>query len=103
MKNVIRGVCKVCVNYDGNTCRIKQVKTNQNKKRTCQYFEHDMSKVKIKQRLKSEYVPYHMSSRKLYKKWVTEQKEKELQESMEEKISAVSNPDVLAKFRSTAS
>jgi hypothetical protein len=103
MKEAKRGICRVCINTDGSNCKIKKVKTAQNKKRTCNFFEHDISKVKVKQVLQSEYVPYHMTSRKLYKKWATEQKEKELKESMEDKVSALSDPDILSRFRSSAS
>jgi len=103
MNEIKRGVCRVCINSDGKICKVKKVKTAQNKKRVCSSFEQDITKIRIKKRPKSEYVPYHMTSRKLYKKWLEDQTEKELKESMEQKIEAVSNPDILSKFRSTAS
>ena len=94
--------CRVCAFSDGKKCEIKKIKVGQNKPRLCDKFEQDFGKVKVKQRLKSEYVPYHMSSRKLYKKWVTEQKKKEAQESIESKVESLQKPDVLSRFRSSA-
>ena len=39
----------------------------------------------------------------MYKEWVTEQKKKEINASMEDKLATLQNPDVLSQFRSSAS
>jgi hypothetical protein len=92
--------CKVCLHTDGGSCKLKKVKVRQNKSRICTSFIHDMSKVKVKARVKSVYVPVHMRSAKAYKKYV---KEQQLVESAQAKLDSLKSPDCLDKFRSTAS
>ena len=94
--------CRVCSFSDGKKCTIKKVKVAQNKARCCDIFEYVAEKVQIKQKLKSSYTPFHMRNKKEYKKWSTEQKKKEINESMESKITALQKPDILNKFRSNA-
>ncbi len=94
--------CRECGFSDGQRCEIKKVKVAQNKSRVCEKFEHDIGKVKTKQKLKAKYVPYHETSRKLYKKWVTAQKKKELKKTIEANTGSLQKPDVLNRFRSSA-
>ena len=94
--------CKTCSFFDGKRCEIKKVKVAKNKNRQCDKFENDLAKVKVRQKLKAEYVPYHETSRKLYKKWVTEEKKKELLEIKKRSTSVLKKCDVLSNFRSSA-
>jgi len=95
--------CKVCSSFEKSYCKIKKVKVKESKPRTCELFEQDFSKIKIRTPLKTTYVPYHMTSRKAYNAYVKE-KEKEaiLQEELDKKLEVLKSPDILSRFRSSA-
>lgn len=96
--------CKVCSHFNGFRCTEKNTKVNGSKPRKCTEFIYDPEKVVIKQKLKAVYVPYHMTSRKAYKKHLAEQElQTTTQESLENKLENLKNPDILSKFRSSAS
>jgi hypothetical protein len=95
--------CRVCVFSDGKKCELKKEKVAQNKTRLCDLFEYAPEKVKVKTKPKMEYVPYHMTSAKAHKAHLKEREKQVLQESVEEKVAKLSNPDILSRFRSNAS
>ncbi len=88
--------CRVCENTDGKKCLVKRVTVSQNKSRTCELFEHDVSKVRVRKSLKSTYTPFHKRTRKEYKKHMAEENKKELVEQVR------NSQDCLSNFRSTA-
>jgi len=92
--------CRVCAHTNGKFCKIKKVSVAQNKSRRCAEFEYAPEKVTIKTKVKSTYVPYYLTSRKAYKKYVEQQQKELLQENVEEKVEKLSNPDILSRFRS---
>ncbi len=90
--------CRVCENSDGKKCLVKKVKVAQNKSRTCELFDYNPGKIKIKQKLKSNYIPWHLRDKTAYKEYA---KEQEQQTSAMQGVK-VSSPDVLSRFRSSA-
>jgi hypothetical protein len=94
--------CRVCTHSDGKKCLIKQEKVAQNKSRRCDFFEHNAEKIQIKTKVRSQYIPYHMTSRKAYKAYKKQQTQEVLQQAVEEKVEKLSSPDILSRFRSNA-
>jgi hypothetical protein len=94
--------CRVCTHSDGKKCLIKKEKVAQNKARRCDFFENNAEKIQIKTKVRSQYIPYHMTSRKAYKAYKKQQTKEVLQQSVEEKVEKLSSPDILSRFRSNA-
>ena len=90
--------CRVCENSDGKKCLVKKVKVGQNKSRTCDSFDYNPGKIKVKQKLKATYIPWHFRDKAAFKEYVAEQ---EQQTSAMQGVKT-SSPDVLARFRSSA-
>lgn len=50
--------CNVCSNENNSFCTIKKVKVHINKKRNCDFYVYDSSKLKVKQKIPSIRVGY---------------------------------------------
>lgn len=77
--------CKVCEHETQEYCPIKKTKVRTNKARICKSFVHDVSKIKIKQKLRGETRPdwYHdrkgaINKQKKQQKMLEEQRKKEM-------------------------
>ena len=97
--------CKVCQYLENKVCSIKSVGVGLNKPRRCDYFVLDTNKVKVVSKVETKYVPYHLTNRKAYKKYVQEEVMK--QQSFSQQQAAVNgvktySPDCLAGFRATS-
>ena len=97
--------CKVCQFLEGKICSIKGNGVRLNKPRRCDYFVLDTDKVKVVPKVETKYVPYHLTNRKAYKKYVQEEVMK--QQSFTQQNAAVNgvktySPDCLAGFRATS-
>lgn len=90
--------CRVCEHSDDKKCEVKKSSVAQNKPRRCDYFEHDATKVKVKNKIKTVYHPWHFRDKKAYKEYLKNQEEQTAQ------VQGVktSGPDSLARFRSSA-
>ena len=89
--------CRVCSNEQHSFCNTKNVKIHPNKSRTCEDFDYDETKVKVKQKLEGTYVKG--GNMKAFREAAIEAYE---QQASGAKVEAATNPDVLSKFRSTA-
>lgn len=106
MSRTSRVKCRVCVNENDGFCSVKKCKTRGNKPRICTDFVNDLSKVKIKQKVKTVMRPDWYWRRKevkrAYKEALKKQEaEKQLKDILDE--DRQNTPDCLASFRSTAS
>jgi len=90
--------CRVCENSDGKRCVVKDVKVAQNKSRTCEMFDYNPDKIKIKQKLESKYIPWFLRDKTAYKEYVQEQE----QQAAAAQGVKIGSPDVLSRFRSSA-
>lgn len=91
--------CSVCNNEDKGFCKVKKLKVKVNKPRTCEFFDFNEAKVKIKKQLKSTYIPFHIANRDERRRYLSEQ---EMKQAVESQTSILKNPDCLAQFRSSA-
>lgn len=96
--------CKVCSNVLGNICEVKHIGIALNKPRRCSDFNYDLSKVKPTSKMEATYIPYHLSNRKAYKKYVAEEVVRQ-QEAARQNAAVngvtMSSPDCLARYRAT--
>ena len=97
--------CKVCQFSEKNFCVVKQNGVSLNKPRRCDFFILDTDKVKVVPKVETKYVPYHLTNRKAYKKYVQEEVMK--QQSFAQQQAAVNgvktySPDCLSSFRATS-
>jgi len=95
--------CRVCENEKGGFCKVKKTKVKTNKARHCDAFIMEMSKVKVSVKPESIMRPDWYWDKKEYLKMVKEQmaKEKALEEAREKGL-INDKPDILSKFRSSA-
>lgn len=89
--------CKVCANTDGTVCLVKNIGVAQNKPRRCDHFEYSADKAKPISQMKATYTPYHLRSKKEYKKYLIE----EMKERIKANTIKQTAPDCLARFRAS--
>lgn len=94
--------CRVCENSDGQKCTVKNTKVSQNKSRKCEFFDYNPGKIKVKQRLDSTYIPWHLRDKAAYKEYVAKQESALAAQTANMNGVKVASPDVLARFRSSA-
>ncbi len=98
----VKAKCAVCFNEDFGMCSIKNCKIKINKSRKCKGFIYDHSKIKVKTKIPSKYVPYWYTDKNLRKAKLIELKNKELKKSAKQYLTTSDSPDCLAAFRSSA-
>jgi hypothetical protein len=94
--------CRVCENLDGKMCLVKDVKVAQNKPRKCDSFDYNPSKIKVKQNIKTTYIPWHLRDKTAYKEHVQEQESQLAKQAANMNGVKIASPDCLAQFRSSA-
>ena len=90
--------CRVCDNEDNSFCKVKQCKVKAKKSRHCQAFIMNENKIRVTIKPKSVVRPDWYWNRK---ETIRELKKEEEKAKQAQKVD-FENPDVLSKFRSTA-
>lgn len=101
----IKVKCKVCANETNEICSVKKCKVKINKSRACEAFIYEPTKVKIKQQLHSEYIPFYVRDKNVRKETIAKMeaaKAKEQAKEVANYIDKAAAPDCLANFRSSA-
>ena len=91
--------CRVCDNEDTGFCKVKECKVKTNKARHCKAFIINENKIRVSIKPKSVVRPDWYWNRKEFIKELKKEEEKARQE---QKVD-FENPDVLSRFRSSAS
>ena len=99
MSKVIGKVkCRVCENEDNGVCKVKQCAVKTNKSRHCEAFIMNENKIKISVKPKSQMRPDWYWNRKQ----VIKELKKEAARAKQMQKVDLENPDVLSRFRSSA-
>lgn len=101
----IKVKCKVCVNETNEVCSVKKCKVKTNKSRACEAFIYEPTKVKLRTKLHSEYIPFYIRDKNARKEMIAKMEAEKIAQQAKEAaryIDKTANPDCLANFRSSA-